>query len=122
MNRQQRRTQGKEIIERLKILHSSPILQDNTFKSLPQEDIDQLIKGEHTDKPLQKKYDLMKRLLKEMVGLEVKLNNMKIDLAAKSLPKISRSHQPIGTPDRQGETLNRSEDDTEQCPQQSTES
>ena len=98
MNRRDRRTRGKYITERLATLRNSSVLQDANLKELPQDVIDSLIAGTHENEALQKRYNLIKKLLNEMMMLEIELKQMQEDLKAKRLKGISPTHQPIDTP------------------------
>lgn len=83
MNRKERRTKGKAILQRLNILKNSPLLQEPDLKDIPKDILDHLIAGDCENKVMQKKYNTMKRLLGEMADLEVELGRMKYDLLVK---------------------------------------
>jgi hypothetical protein len=84
MNRQQRRTRGKYVIQRLTQLRNSKTFTDiESLKDIPKETIELLSKGQHDNPTLQKQYNTYSRILQEIIELEYELNAMKADLLAK---------------------------------------
>lgn len=98
MNRRDRRTRGRYITERLTTLRNSTVLQDANLKDLPQDVIDTLIAGTCENEVLQKRYNLIKKLLNEMMMLEIELKQMQEDLRIKQSKEISPTHQLDDTP------------------------
>jgi hypothetical protein len=84
MNRKERRTYGKQIIERLDQINRSKVLEALNFDDIPKDILDSLIANTCENRPMQKRYNLYKRLLEEKIRLEIDLHNMKIDLAEKA--------------------------------------
>jgi len=83
MNRKERRTRGKFVVERLAKIKNSSLLQEADLKDIPKETLDQLIAGTCENKVLQRKYRSIQKLLDEMISLEIELNSMRDDLAEK---------------------------------------
>ncbi len=83
MNRQERRTYGKQIATRLDQINKSKVLEALNFDDIPKELLDSLIANTCENIPMQKRYNLYKRLLEEKIRLEIDIQNMKVDLMAK---------------------------------------
>ncbi len=83
MNRRERRTRGRFITERLAKLKSSPLSDNSFLKDLLESVINELINGIHDNKDLQVKYDKSKKMLDEIMSLELELYAMQEDLAQK---------------------------------------
>ena len=87
MNRHDRRTKGKAILQRLTVLRNSPILKEADLSDLPKEVVDLLVAGNHPSKEMQRRYNTCKRILDEMMKLELDLKIMQYDLEAKRKAK-----------------------------------
>ena len=87
MNRSERRTRGKYIVERLNLIKNSSLFKEADLKDIPQETIDKLIANTCENKELQRKYNSIKRLLSEAMELEIELRKMQLDLANKQETK-----------------------------------
>lgn len=83
MNRKERRTTGKRLIERLQVLKNSPILKEMDLKDIPKDVLDSLIANSCENKVLQKRYNLQKRIFSEMAETEIWLHNANVDLENK---------------------------------------
>lgn len=83
MNRKERRTTGKRLIERLQVLKNSSILQEMDLKDIPKDVLDSLIANICENKVLQKRYNLQKRIFSEMAEIEIWLHDANVDLEKK---------------------------------------
>ncbi len=83
MNRKQRRTMGKFVVQRLAKLKSSPLLDKVDLKDIPEDTVKQLIEGTCENKTLQKEYNTSKRILDEIMSLDLELFQMQQDLDQK---------------------------------------
>ncbi len=83
MNRKQRRTRGKFVVQRLAKLKSSPLLDKVDLKDIPEDTVKQLIEGTCENKTLQKEYNTSKRILDEIMSLDLELFEMQQDLDQK---------------------------------------
>ena len=87
MNRSERRTRGKYIVERLNLIKNSSLFKEADLKDIPKDVIDTLVANTCENKELQRKYNSIKRLLSEGIELEIELRNMQIDLTNKQANK-----------------------------------
>jgi hypothetical protein len=83
MNRHERHTTGKKIVERLRILKNSAIYKDADLSNLPEDVIKALSTGKCENKALQKHYNTCLRILDEIIRLEIELQRMNLDLKQK---------------------------------------
>jgi len=83
MNRKERRTKGLALAKRLNVLKNSPILQEMDLSDIPKETLDALIAGCCKNSALQKRYNLQKRILSEVMEAEIWLHNANVDLKNK---------------------------------------
>lgn len=90
MNRQQRRTRGLWISERLATLKNSSLLQEADLKDIPKEDLDLLIAGTHPNKTMQRKYRSINKILGEILELTKELRAMQLDLDEKQKKSNAR--------------------------------
>jgi len=83
MNRQGRRTEGKEIIERIGQLRNSKILNNPRILGLTEESITLLKDNTHPDKDLQVLFNKSVKLVNELVNLEAQMYAINKDYAEK---------------------------------------
>lgn len=83
MNRRERRTQGKAIMERLTQLRNSKIINSPYLRDLTPEDQKALKDGTHSNADLQTLFNKANKLIKELVYLEGELYQAQTDLKEK---------------------------------------
>ena len=83
MNRRERRTQGKAIMERLVQLRNSNIINSPYLQGLSEEDQKALKEGTHSNKELQVLYNKANKLINELVYLEGELYQAQEDYKQK---------------------------------------
>ena len=83
MNRRQRRSQGKAVMNRILQLRNSAIINHPGLRELSEEDQKALKEGTHESEPLQKLFNKANKLIRELVSLEGELYRAQQDLKEK---------------------------------------
>lgn len=91
MNRKQRRTQGKAIMERLTQLRNSKVINHPGLRDLSEEDQKALKEGKHESEELQKLFLKASKMINELISLERELYTAQQDLKEKTDAKAKRT-------------------------------